>query len=261
MITVTFCISLRINFLSVFLERIINSLDFTPNKMDIFYNEFSTPRFFIKYNPKLLQLLSLAEVDGGITSFNLYDNKYSNENVTPFFRAKILDTTFSTLYFSPNIHFLSSYLCDEAKIVFLFAYDQFDVRYKSEKTNYIKSLLSPQLRWGKLVMVKSMPFIAAPVMFFGKEYFSIIPKEILLKVPNSQEFIINGQDVISIKLFDLYENPNHHRDSQKKYWKKTSMSKRIEKYQENVFSEDAITQNKKRYKKMKEGNVKKRNKS
>lgn len=87
--------------------------------MDIYYNEFSTPKFFIKYNPKLLQLLSLAEVDGGITSFNLYDNKYSNENVTPFFRAKILDTTFSnnqvicilewvsypTLYFTPNIHF------------------------------------------------------------------------------------------------------------------------------------------------------------
>ena len=121
MITVTFCISLRINFLSVFFERIINSLDFTPNKMDIYYNEFSTPKFFIKYNPKLLQLLSLAEVDGGITSFNLYDNKYSNENVTPFFRAKILDTTFSnnqvicilewvsysTLYFNPDIHFLN----------------------------------------------------------------------------------------------------------------------------------------------------------
>lgn len=40
-----------------------------------------------------------------------------------------------------------------------------------------------------------------------------------------------------------------------------TLSKRIEKYQENVFSEDAITQYKKRYKKMKEGNVKKRNKS
>lgn len=275
MITVTFCISLRINFLSVFFERIINSLDFTPNKMDIYYNEFSTPKFFIKYNPKLLQLLSLAEVDGGITSFNLYDNKYSNENVIPFFRAKILDTTFSnnqvicilewvsypTLYFTPNIHFLSSYLCDEAKIVFLFAYDQFDVRYKSEKTNYIKSLLSPQLRWRKLVMVKSMPFIAAPVMFFGKEYFSIIPKAILLKVPNSQEFIIKNQDIVAIKLFGLYENPNLHRDSQKRYWKTTSLSLRIKKYQENVFSEDAITQYKKRYKKMKEGNVKKRNKS
>ena len=39
MITVTFCISLRINFLSVFFERIINSLDFTPNKMDIFYRD------------------------------------------------------------------------------------------------------------------------------------------------------------------------------------------------------------------------------
>lgn len=68
---------------------------------------------------------------------------------------------------------------------------------------------------GKVGYGQKYAFIAAPVMFFGKEYFSIIPKEILLKVPNSQEFIINWQDVISIKLFDLYENPNLHRDSQK----------------------------------------------
>ena len=110
--------------------------------MDVFYNEFSTPQFFIKYNPQLPDLLSLAEVDGGITSFSLYDNKYSNENVTPFFRAKILDTTFSneqvacilewvsypTLYFNPDTNFLSKYLCDEVKIVFLFAYDQLDAK-------------------------------------------------------------------------------------------------------------------------------------
>ena len=83
----------------------------------------------------------------------------------------------------------------------------------------------------------------------------------MLKDTNTKKFIIKEQDVISIKLFDLYENPNLHRDSQKGYWKTTSLSLRIKKYQENVFSEDAITQYKKRYKKMKEGNVKKRNKS
>lgn len=241
--------------------------------MDIYYKEFSTPKFFIKYNPKLLQLLSLAEVDGGITSFNLYDNKYSNENVTPFFRAKILDTTFSnnqvicilewvsysTLYFTPDIHFLNKYLCNEVKIVFLFAYNQLDVR--TGKTNFLKKILNSESRWGKRVMVNSMPFIAAPVMFYGKEYFRIIPKDILLKIPNSQEITIKNQDIVAIKLFGLYENPNLHRDSQKRYWKTTSLSLRIKKYQENVFSEDAITQYKKRYKKMKEGNVKKRNKS
>ena len=43
--------------------------------MALFYNEFSTPQFFIKYNSQLPDLLSLAEVDGGITSFSLYDNK------------------------------------------------------------------------------------------------------------------------------------------------------------------------------------------
>lgn len=75
MITVTFCIRLKTNCLCDFFGRIINSLNFTPSKMDVFYNEFSTPQFFIKYNPQLPDLLSLAEVDGGITSFSLYDNK------------------------------------------------------------------------------------------------------------------------------------------------------------------------------------------
>ena len=28
-----------------------------------------------------------------------------------------------------------------------------------------------------MVMIKDFPFIAAPVMFFGKDYFSIIPKK------------------------------------------------------------------------------------
>lgn len=273
MITVTFCIYLKTDILCDFFEKIIKSLDFTPQKMDVYFNEFSNPKFFIKYNPQLPQLLSLAEVDGGITSFSLYDSKYSNESVTPFFRAKILDTTFSnkqvvcilewvsysTLYFNPDIHFLNKYLCNEVEIVFLFAYNQLDVR--TGKTNFLKKILNSESRWGKRVMVNSMPFIAAPVMFYGKEYFRIIPKDILLKNPNSQEITIRNQDIVAIKLFGLYENPNLHRDSQKRYWKTTSLSLRIKKYQENVFSEDAITQYKKRYKKMKEGNVKKRNKS
>lgn len=182
MTTVTFGISVCTSSLCDFFYKIINHLDFTPSKMDVFYNEFSAPRFFVKYNPKLPQLLSLSEVDGGITSFSLYDSKFSNENVTPFFRAKILDTTFSneqvacilewvsypTLYFNPDTNFLSKYLCDEIKIVFLFAYDQLDAKTEKEKTNYLKTLLNPQSKWRKKVMVNSMPFIAAPVMFFWK---------------------------------------------------------------------------------------------
>ena len=243
--------------------------------MDVFYNEFSTPKFLVKYNPQLPQLLSLAEVDGGITSFSLYDSKYSNENVTPFFRAKILDTTFSnkqvvcilewvsysTLYFNPDFRFLNEYLCDEVKIVFLFAYDQLDANTVKEKTNYLKTLLNPQLKWGKMVMVNSIPFIAAPVMFFGKEYFNIIPKEILLKVPNSQEITIKEQELIAIKLFELFDNPNRHRELQRKYWKVTSLSQRIKEYQEKVYSVDAILQYKTRYNKMKALRLKKKDNS
>lgn len=275
MMTVTFCTYVSTSSLCVFFNKTINNLDFTPSKMDVFYNEFSAPKFFVKYNPKLLQLLSQSEVDGRITSFSLYDSKYSNENVTPFFRAKILDTTCSNkqvlcivewvsyprLYFNPDIHFLSDYLCDKVKMVFLFAYNQFDAERRTGKTNYFKYLLNPQSRWGKKVMVGNMPFIAAPIMFFGKAYFDTIPKEDLIKVPNSQEIRINEQEVISIKLFDLYENPNLNRDFQKKYWKITSLSQRINKYKEKVSSVDAIMRYKARYEKMKAQKHKERNES
>lgn len=169
MITVTFCILLKVNSLSVFFDRMISSLNFTPNKMDVYYNEFFTPKFLVKYNPQLPHLLSKAEVDGGITSFSLYDSKYSNERVTPFFRAKILDTTFSneqvvcvlewvsypTLYFNPDTHFLNNCLCDDVKLIFLFAYNQLDIR-TAVQTNYLKKLLNPRLRWGKMVMIKDL---------------------------------------------------------------------------------------------------------
>ena len=194
MITVTFCILLKVNSLSIFFDRMISSLNFTPNKMDVYYNEFFTQKFLVKYNPQLPHLLSKAEVDGGITSFSLYDSKYSNERVTPFFRAKILDTTFSneqvvcvlewvsypTLYFNPDTHFLNNCLCDDVKLIFLFAYNQLDIR-TAVQTNYLKKLLNPRLRWGKMVMIKDLPFIAAPVMFFGKDYFSIIPTTVRIK--------------------------------------------------------------------------------
>ncbi len=272
MITVTFCMRLKTEILSVFFDNIIKSLDFKPDKMDIYYNEFSTPKFFIKYNSNLLNALSLSELDGGVTSFSLYDNRYTNERITPFFRVKILDTTFSNkqvvclfewvsyskLYFDLDVLFLSNYLSDEAKIIFLIAYNQLDGIAGIEKQNYFKRIFSSQAKWGKRIFVNSIPFIAAPVMFFGNEYYSIIPKDVLLKVPNSQELIVKGQEVIAISLFDLYDNPNLHRNTQKKYWQITSLSQRIKKYEKEVFSVDAVMQYENRYQKIREQKNKKR---
>lgn len=272
MITVTFCMRLKTEILSVFFDNIIKSLDFKPDKMDIYYNEFSTSKSFIKYNPNLLNVLSLSELDGGVTSFSLYDNRYTNERITPFFRVKILDTTFSNkqvvclfewvsyskLYFNLDVLFLSNYLSDEAKIIFLIAYNQLDGIAGIEKQNYFKRIFSSQAKWGKRIIINSIPFIAAPVMFFGNEYYSIIPKDVLLKVPSSQELIVGGQEVVAIRLFDLYDNPNLHRNTQKKYWKTTSLSQRIKKYEKEVFSVGAVMQYKNRYQKIRVQKDKKR---
>ena len=45
MITATFCILLKVNSLSIFFDRMISSLNFTPNKMDVYYNEFLPQNF------------------------------------------------------------------------------------------------------------------------------------------------------------------------------------------------------------------------
>lgn len=262
MVTVTFCIRLKTEILSIYFDGIIKSLDFKPYKMDIYYNEFSTPKSFIKYNSNLLNILSLSELDGGVTSFSLYDNRYSNEKVTPFFRAKILDTTFSNkqvvclfewvsypkLYFNLDVSFLCNNLSDDAKIIFLIAYNQLDGIAEIETQNYFKKIFNSQAKWGKKIIVNNIPFIAAPVMFFGKEYYNIIPKDVLLKVPNSQELMVRGQEIVAVKLFDLYENPNLYRNIQKKYWEITSLSQRLKECKKLFFSIDAITQYKNRYK-------------
>ena len=139
--------------------------------MDVFYNEFSTPQFFIKYNPQLPDLLSLAEVDGELHPLVYMIINTQMKTLLHSSGQKILDTTFSneqvacilewvsypTLYFNPDTNFLSKYLCDEVKIVFLFAYDQLDAKTEKEKTNYLKTLLNPQSKWRKKVMVNSMP--------------------------------------------------------------------------------------------------------
>lgn len=184
MITATFCILLKVNSLSVFFDRMISSLNFTPNKMDVYYNEFFTPKFLVKYNPQLPHLLSKAEVDGGITSFSLYDSKYSNGRVTPFFRAKILDTTFSneqvvcvlewvsypTLYFNPDTHFLNNCLCDDVKLIFLFAYNQLDIR-TAVQTNYLKKTTESTIKMGQNGNDKRFAFYSSTCNVFWKGLF------------------------------------------------------------------------------------------
>lgn len=184
----------------------------------------------------------------------ILDTTFSNKQVVCLFEW----VSYSKLYFDLDVLFLSNYLSDEAKIIFLIAYNQLDGIAGIEKQNYFKRIFSSQAKWGKRIFVNSIPFIAAPVMFFGNEYYSIIPKDVLLKVPNSQELIVKGQEVIAIRLFDLYDNPNLHRNTQKKYWQITSLSQRIKKYEKEVFSVDAVMQYENRYQKIREQKNKKR---
>lgn len=100
---------------------------------------------------------------------------------------------------------------------------------KKQNINKIFSFLR-QETWGRKEIVNGLTFIAAPLMYFGSGYNSIIPIEELKKHVKSSFIEINGNEIIKIELSPLYEPPQKRRNEQKEYWKSTNLYKKIENY-------------------------------
>ncbi len=227
----------------------ITLLDFEPVRMDLYFNEFKQPRDFIQYNREyILNNLSISEVDGGITTLSLYDKYYRNQHITPFFRFRIFDSTLENEVITCSLAWiayanvdwlikdefvLEKLLLKNEELVYLIVYNQNDAYLETQKKkqniNKIFSFLR-QETWGRKEIVNGLTFIAAPLMYFGSGYNSIIPIEELKKHVKSSFIEINGNEIIKIELSPLYEPPQKHRNEQKEYWKSTNLYKKIENY-------------------------------
>ena len=79
-------------------------------------------------------------------------------------------------------------------------------------------------------------------MWFGLEYFKIISKEELLKFRFSSEINLLNNNIIQIKLFDIYDSPMipENRNKQKEFWDFFKFEKKLNIYKERVMKEVPI---------------------
>lgn len=233
------------------LSSVIGLLDFEPSKMDVFYNEFKQSKDSIHYDEEyILSNLSKSEVDGGITSFSLYDKHYTYENVTPFFRFKLSDSTLSEELVNCTFEWvayqnldwlikdefiLNKLLQEDVELVYLVAYNQNDVYTETQdaKENIgLSSKLFGTKNWGRKEIVNGITFIAAPLMYFGVAYDKVISIDDLKNYKIANTIIINNSEIIKIEIFPLYGNPKEYRKEQEHYWKKLNIEKQIKNYRE-----------------------------
>lgn len=245
-------IKVSIQRLSDLLSGVIELLDFEPIKMHISYNEFKNPKFYIQYDKDyILNNLSKSEVDGGITSFSLYDQSHTDENTNPFFRFSLSDATLNEELVKCNFKWiaykkldwlindefiLKRLLQEDVELVYLITSNQHDVyaqtrAHESEKnSNFISKLLSKK-NWGRREIVNGIAFIAAPLMYFGKAYDEVISIKYLQAYEKARKININSKEIIKIEIYPLYSNPKEYRNEQKDYWKMMNLSKKIEDYE------------------------------
>jgi len=222
-------------------NKIIDQLSFTPDKMDLFFNEFEQPRESLSYKKSyLLENLSIKQEMEGITSFSLYSKNHLSENVKPFFRFKIThlknsnqlrcslewvayDKIDQGLLLEKNESMKN--ILSMSSLIYCYYYDQEDVW---EQTNQERDNDS----WGRRLTVKGFDFMAAPLMYFGKECDSAIPFNLLSAFSKSKRLQIKGEEVLKVSLFDINEQADkkENREAQRMFWESLELKKLAEDY-------------------------------
>lgn len=247
--TIELFVKIKVDHLKSIIERFITILCFEPQNMDVYYNEFKKMKYKIPYSANVMNALSVSELDGGITGLTLYPPKTADFNNTMDFRIHIYDTSFEngqvrcsfewTAMHEVRNNYINGILNlviqEGIELIYLLAYDYLDANHEMERYNGLRKSSNPitdEDVWGRRELENrtNFSFVAAPIMYYGKEYYSIVPQKALLSVSNSQVISIMGHEIISIKLFDINEPPSKHREMQKAYWISTSLERCIMEY-------------------------------
>jgi hypothetical protein len=224
------------------LEKVLDCLDFRPAEMDVFFNEFVLPKENILFDKEyLLENLSQKEMEG-ISTFSLYDEHSTLEKVTPFFRFRIDhinngEKVRSTLEWVSYAHIpeyvmlesdLLTSLLKHLDLCYCYYYNQNDVG------KHVNMEARESIGWGKRVRVKGFDFIAAPLMYFGRQCDEAIPFELISKFPNTERLQIQDKDILKVSLFDIHDSPDKHRSMQEKFWRVLNLENLIERYREKT---------------------------
>lgn len=85
----------------------------------------------------------------------------------------------------------------------------------------IEEKIDVSKHWGRSVKTCGLEFMAAPLMWFGEKFYTVIPKDKLIQFKYSKYTSVEGTEIVTINLFNLYESPAEpeNRSKQEEFWK------------------------------------------
>lgn len=239
-------------FKDIFLH-VVNQLPYTPHSAYCFYHEFNRPPGKeMVFDPQHIASQITSREMEGISAVSIYDEAYSVNNTTPFVRlhfsiprqAENASVQIEWIAFN-NLDFL----IQENRVIkdFVIENTQLLYCYLSNQTDTFEQSTSPETWFrknhGKLIIHNGVEFMAAPQMYFGKAFNKIIQAERLLQAGGQY---LQGTDIISITLGNLYADPEAYRKQQKQFWKTIQLNRVIKTFiKENTI--DAIKEYSRRF--------------
>jgi len=254
--------SFELHELKSLLKEAFKVLGFTPNIMTIYADldqiiedkPFNETLFFsfLDKNPTKLQVTNkIYDENGDYFRFSLTINKDYNISLLNWSNCN-LDFLIKKEYFNfflGSSFFICGYCYDindsffqTTEDVDYFKFNLPTQPYKTRKNYLGEPVIDVSKHWGRIERVCGLEFLAAPLMWFGLEYFKIISKEELLKFRFSSEINLLNNNIIQIKLFDIYDSPMipENRNKQKEFWDFFKFEKKLNIYKERVMKEVPI---------------------
>lgn len=239
----------------------IKNLGFEPKYMSLFFDEFSKPANDLPYDETAMFAL-LKRLPGSITIKNKLYDEDNPEASSGFSLALITNEHFPLqscilTWSNNNLDFLLNkndfqLFIGFENLIYCYCYDQYDC-YQQSYTRRINSEFDKSLEveyrsgefifddvidiskhWGRSINARGLSFMAAPVMWFGSEFYKIISKEAFLNYENSSLMSYLSADVIRVNLFDLYDDASkeENRNKQKEFWEFFDLQNKIHLYEQ-----------------------------
>jgi hypothetical protein len=245
----TFCFEYNLDEIELLLRTALEVLGFEKKLMYIIVN-YDELFENIPFDYEIL----FSSLKKGASMIKIRNNLFDEEGNNFWFKLEISKAykLFELTWHNNNLAFLleSKYIINflkSEKLVCGSCYDSSDKFDQSrEKIEYftnpdpknphkvekIEEVIDISNHWGRSVSVCGIQFIAAPIMWFGEKYYGIIPKQKLLEFKYAESIKLPFVDIVSIKMFDLYDSPDKpdNRSKQKEYWIFLDLIRVIEDY-------------------------------
>jgi hypothetical protein len=243
------------------LKTALNVLGFEPARTDVFFDEFSKKSVSdLKYDEDYLFDL-LNEEPGTLTLKNMLYNEGEREAYS-FFSLEIHSNdkfeiqACSLSWVNSNLEFLLKndefqHLLNFENLVYCYCHDQYDISAQTDKSRVNPDFNNPwqegetsrpyilhdediSRNWGRSERVGYTVFVAAPLMWFGIDFYKLIRREKLLAFPFASDFNAGANELVMIKLFDLYDDPAkmENRRRQMEFWSFFELQSVIDKFKE-----------------------------